>query len=118
MKTSKEIPEEVKNQIINGKKRVVTIPLPEKQKKIIEEKKAEKGKLAQKFYQVSVAITKSQKVTQDILTKMENIDKSISDRITEGFKKLKLKKQKERHWRFDGKENFIGIYNPPTKEKK
>lgn len=117
MQTSKGIPEEVKNQIIDGKKRVVTVVLPEKQKKAIEAKKKQKGQLAQKFFQISINVTKGQTVMQDIAKQMEGIDESINGRVKEGFKKLRLGKQKDRQWRFDNRDSFVGIYNPLPKKK-
>ena len=117
MEISKNMPDEVKNEIVDGKKRVITVLLPEKQKTVIEAKREERNKLAQRFYQISLNVTKGQRVLNEISKRMEDIDISINDRIKEGFKKLKLDKQKERQWRFDGKDSFIGIYNPPPKKK-
>lgn len=117
MEVRKNMPEEVKNQIIDGKKRVVTVSLPEKHKKIIEDKQTKKRTLAQQFYKISLNLVKGQKAVQDIVTQMENLDKSIGDRIQDGFKKLRLGKKKDRQWRFDGKGSFIGVYNPPKPKK-
>lgn len=117
METRKEMPEEVKNQIIDGKKRVVTVALPEKIKNGIDEKKKQKGQLAQKFFQISLNVTRGQTVMQDISKQMEGIDESIKGRVQDGFKKLRLGKQKDRQWRFDNRDSFIGVYNPPPKKK-
>jgi len=117
MDVRKEMPNEVKNEIVDGKKKVVTVLLPEKQKTVIEAKREERNKLAQRFYQISINVTKGQRMLNEISIRMEEIDTLIGDRIKEGFKKLKLDKQKERQWRFDGRDSFIGIYNPPPKKK-
>lgn len=115
MKVSKEMPEEVKNQIIDGKKRVVTVPLPKKITEALAKKLDQKGKLIQKFFQISMSVVKGQRAMMDISKQLEDIETSINGRMKDGFKKLRLDKQKDRQWRFDGRSNFIGVYNPPKK---
>lgn len=117
MQMRREIPEEVKNQMIDGKKRVVTVEMPEKQKKAIEKKQEDKKKIAQKFYQIARNVAKAQRVLSELDKQMEDIDQSISDRIKEAYKKLRLNKQNDRQWRYDGRNSFIGVYNPPPKKK-
>jgi len=116
MKVSKEMPEEVKNQIIDGKKRVVTVPMPKKIAEALAKKLDQKGKLIQKFFQISMSVVKAQRALVDVSKQLEDIEVSVNGRMKDGFKKLRLDKQKDRQWRFDGRSNFIGVYNPPPKK--
>lgn len=119
MEVRNEMPEEVKNEMVDGKKRVVTVPLPDKIKKILIDKKQKKQKLLQRYVQVSFTGTRAQRELQEIFKQMEDIDRSIGDRIQEGAKKLRLTRQKDRQWRFDNRDSFIGVLNPkPPVEKK
>ena len=116
METRKNMPEEVKNEIVDGKKRVVTVALPEKQQKIIAEKKQKKQALIRKYLQVSFNVTRGQKDMQKIFDEISEIEQSIGSRIQDGFKKLKLQKKKDRQWRYDGRDSFIGVLNPPKSD--
>ncbi len=118
MEVRKEMPEEVKNQVIDGKKRVVTIPIPKKEEDIIAEKKKKRNVLAQNLYKLSYNVLKGKRELVKIQEEMENLDAQIGTRIRKCADKLKLKKQPERQWRFDGKASFIGVYNPPKKDIK
>ena len=109
--------EEVKNQMIDGKKRVVTEKLPEKFAKKIAEKLVLKKKRLQAFVQVSLQIANANEKQQEILRDLKSAGASISSVIQDSFKRLKLNKRPEYNWRFDGKENFIGVYNPPKPKK-
>ena len=114
---SKEMPDEVKNQIMpDGKKRVITEKIPDKYLKEMEEYKKKKGELMQKFFQLSVQIVNVQQQQKDILEKMKDTDKKIGKVVDYTFKKLKLHKRKGRRWQFRG-DSFVGVYNPPSPKK-
>ena len=112
-----EMPEEVKNQTVNGKPRVITEKIPEKFIKKIAEKLALKNKRLHAFVQVSFQIAKGQETQQVILRDLKSVGDSLSDAIKDAYKKLKLAKKVEYKFRFDGKENFIGVMNPPKTKK-
>ena len=112
MEMRKEMPDEVKNQIIDGKKRVITEKIPDKYLKEIEELKQKKGKAVQEFLQSSVKVVNAQQQQKDILEKVKDADKQIGDMINYTFKKLKLHRRKDRRWSIKGTD-FVGVYNPP-----
>lgn len=120
MEIRKEMPEEVKNQIVDGKKRVITEKIPEKFAKKITEKLQLKGKRIQQFFQLSLTVAKAQQKQQETLQLFKSVEDSIADTLKRAFKKLGLtKKQKEGYnFRFDGKDSFIGVYNPPRPKNK
>lgn len=117
MEIRKEMPEEVKNEIVDGKKRVITEKIPEKFAKKIAEKLALKNKRLQSFVQISFQLAKAQAMQQELLKDLKSVGESISGAINDSFKRLKLAKRKDYNWRFDGKENFVGVYNPPKPKK-
>ena len=120
MEVRKDIPEEVKDQMVDGKKRVVTVPLPEKIKKVLDEKKMKKQQLLRKYLEISMARTRAERDGQEVFKQIEDLERSIGSRIQEGFKKLRLQKQSDRQWRFDNRDSFIGVLNPkpPVEPKK
>jgi len=119
MEISKNMPEEVKNQKTpDGKPRVITEKIPEKLAKKITEKLQLKGKRIQQFLQLSVSIAKAQQKQQEFLGLFKSVEDSISDNLQRAFKKLGLKKKTDYQFRFDGRDSFIGVYNPPKPKKK
>ena len=118
MEVRKDIPEEVKNQIIDGKPRVITEKIPEKLAKKITEKLQLKGKRMQQFLQLSVNIVNAQKKQQELVGLFKSVEDSVSDTLKRAFKKLGLAKKKEYSFRFDGRDSFIGVYNPPKPKPK
>ena len=120
MEKRKDMPEEVKNQVIGGKKRVVTKEMPEKFKKKFEEKSQLKRKRIQEYLQLSLQLGAFEDRLVELRKELNSVNQSLQTTLTDSAKKLRLNKDKERTWRFDGKGNFIGIYNPPKKstEKK
>lgn len=112
MEIRKDIPEEVKNQTVNGKKRVVTRELPEKIKVKVAEKIQLKQKRLKEFVRVSVEVVHAQAKQQELLKTLSSADDSIKEAIQRAFKKLRLGKEKEYEWRFDGRGSFIGVMNP------
>ena len=58
-------------------------------------------------------------MSNSILNKVySNIIKLIYHYDITDYKQEKLAKKKEYSFRFDGKENFVGVYNPPKPKKK
>jgi len=114
MEIRKEMPEEVKNQIMpDGEKRIITEKIPDKYIKELEEVKQKKSKLVQQFIQASVQVVNSQQQQKDILEKVKGIEKKIGNIVDYAFKKLKLhKKGKDRRWTIRGTD-FVGVVNPP-----
>lgn len=113
MEVKKNVPEEVKNQMIDGKPRVVTEKIPEKFAKKIQEKLQKKQKLLNQFLQLSINILNAQEDQRNIAKTLKETKESITGNINIAFKKLRLGKKKYYHWRYDGRDSFIGVYNPP-----
>ena len=119
MEIRKNIPEEVKNQKTpDGKPRVITEKIPEDLVKDIKEKVGKKNTLLQGFLRISLQIAGANAQQAQILEKMKNQEQVISSAINHAFRKMKLKGKKEYQFRFDGKENFIGVFNPSKPKKK
>ena len=116
MEIRKEMPEEVKNQTINGKPRVITEKIPEKIAKKITEKLQLKGKRIQQFFQLSLTIARAQQKQQEFLQLFKSVEDSVSENLKRAFKKLGLAKKTEYLFRFDGRDSFIGVYNPIKKK--
>ena len=118
MEVRKGMPEEVKNQVMpNGKKRVITEKIPDKYIKKIQEGIKKRQKLNQDFFQLSVNIVKAQKAQRELVDRLKANDDSVSDTLKRAGQKTKLQKNKEYNWRFDGRDSFIGVYNPPKPKK-
>ncbi len=117
MDIRKETPEEVKNQMINGKKRVITEKIPEDLVKDIKEKMKKKNGLLQNFLRVALSIANANTQQALLLEKMKSQEDVIGSAINHAFRKMKLKKNPEYQFRFDGRENFIGVMNPKPKKK-
>ena len=118
MEMRKDMPEEVKNQMIDGKKRVVTKEMPEKYKKKFAEKSQLKRKRIQEYLQLSLQYGAIEDRLVELRKELNSVNESLQSALENSAKKLRLNKEKERTWRFDGKGAFIGVYNPPKKEKK
>jgi len=119
MEISKNIPEEIKNQKTpDGKPRVITEKIPEDLVKDIKEKIGKKNGLLQNFLRISLQIANANTQQAQLLEKMKNQEDVIGSAINHAFRKMKLKKKAEYQFRFDGKENFVGVYNPPRPKKK
>ena len=114
MDVRREMPEEVKNQIMpNGKKRVVTEKISDKFVKKIHETIRKKQKLTNQFLQLSIKVVQAEKAQQELL---ETLRATSNDTITvlqRASQKMKLQKRKDYNWRFDGRDSFVGVYNPP-----
>ncbi len=117
MDITRKMPEEVKNQMIDGKKRVITEKIPDNLIKDIMEKVKKKSGLFQHFVQMALRIANAQVEQTKTLEKMKNQEQVIGSAINYAHRKMKLAKKKGYSWRFDGKENFIGVYNPPKPKK-
>lgn len=114
MEVRKTMPEEVKNQIMpNGKKRVVTEKLPDKLLKKFQDGIKKKQKLSQDFFQLSVDIVNAEKAQRELVDRLKANNDSLKDIVTRAGQKLRLQKRKEYNWRFDRRDSFIGVYNPP-----
>ncbi len=114
MESNQPVPE------INGKPKILSVPLPEKIKDIIIDRYKQKQKLIQRYLQISINVDKGVMEKTKIVTELQNIDASISDRISEGFRKARLEKQKDYQWRFNGQDGFEGtlIEKTPDQSKK
>lgn len=117
MDIRKEMPEEVKNQKTpDGKPRVITEKIPENLVKDIKEKVGKKNGLLQNFLRVSLQIAGANAQQVQLLEKMKNQEQVISSAINHAFSKMKLKKKTEYQFRFSGKDEFIGVFNPIKKK--
>ena len=118
MEVSRNMPEEVKNQVMpDGKKRVVTEKIPEKFVKRIQDGVKKKQKLTRDFLQISVNIVNFQRAQQELIDRLKSNDDNITETIKRAGQKMKLGKRKEYNWRYDGRDSFIGVYNPPKPKK-
>ncbi len=118
MEVRKDMPEEVKNQIMpNGKKRVVTEKMPDKFIKKIQDGIKKKQQLTGQFLQLSVNIVKAQKAQRELIDRLTANGDSIKDTLSRASQKLRLQKRKEYNWRFDGRDSFVGVYNPSKPKK-
>jgi len=114
MDVRRNMPEEVKNQTMsNGKKRVVTEKIPDKFVEKIQGGIKKKQQLTNQFLQLSVNIVNAQKAQRELIDRLKSNDDSISDTLKRAGQKMKLAKRTEYNWRFDGRDSFIGVYNPP-----
>ncbi len=118
MEVKKNMPEEVKNQIMpNGKKRVITEKLPDKLLKKYQDGIKKKQKLSQDFFRFSVNIISAQKAQRELVERMKATDDSIKDTVDRASQKLRLQKRTDYKWSFDQRDSFIGVYNPPKPKK-
>lgn len=92
----------------NEKQKVVTLALPDKIKDILIDRAKTKQKAVQEYLQICFNVDKGIIRKQEIVKELQNLDISINDRITEGARKLRLEKQTDRTWQFNGKDGFIG----------
>lgn len=118
MDIRKEMPEEVKNQIINGKKRVITEKIPEHLIEDIRKKSQKKGKMLETFLSLSLRVVGGQAQQALLLEKMKNQEGVVNSAVNYAYRKMRLKNKPEYDFRFDGKENFVGMYIPPKPKKK
>jgi len=104
----------------DGRERVITENIPKEYVEIIDGKKKERQQLLNTFLQVSFQIAQAQKAQQELVNKLADVDQSFKGKLEWIMQKMKLHKMRDRNWRYDGRENFIGVYNPPKpkKEKK
>jgi len=87
----------------------VSHKIPENFLKDISKHAIEKNKLSRDFLQISINIENAQEVRRDTLTKLKESEKNIQKQIEYAFNKMKLGKDKNYRWQFDGKDTFIGI---------
>lgn len=113
----KEMPEEMKNEVVDGKKRVLTEKIPEKILKKLQESTEKKNKALQEILNASVAEMEAHTMKEQAYEKLKNAKKSMQNYLNTGAKKLKLNKKKDYYWRFDRKDSFVGVYNPPKPKK-
>jgi hypothetical protein len=117
-----DIPEEVKNQVIDGKKRVVTEKLPKGFLDDLDKETEKQKKLAQEFYGLSREVVSRQEKMQEINTRLKNSEEAKGRILQHAFKKMKLGKRKDRRWNFKV-DSFVGVLNvqpkpAPKKEEK
>ena len=118
LQVSKEVPKEVKEQIApDGKPRVITENIPKEHVEMLEEQKKNRQKFLNQFLQVSFQMAKAQEEQQKLLKKIDDFDNSFRGKIEWVMRKMKLNRMQNRAWRYDGRESFIGIYNPPKPKK-
>ena len=118
MEIRKNMPEEAKNQKTpDGRPRVITEKIPDNLIKDITEKIKKKSGLLHGFVQMALQIANSQEAQRDTLNKMKNQEQVINSAINYAYRKMKLGKKKGYQFRFDGRENFIGVYNPSNPKK-
>ena len=112
MEIRKDMPEELKNQMVDGKKRVIVEKIPEKLARKIEESLRKKQTLLNKFLKISINVLNAQESQREIVKSLNSLKDSISYNINNAFKKMKLAKRKNYNWQFK-RDSFVGIYNPP-----
>ena len=111
-----EIPEEVKNQMVDGKKRVISIPIPAKEIVKIDRAEKEKQQLFNEFFNLSLRKQGMEKKLMTIYAEIGKREKVKKEETQKAFKKLRLYKQLDRQWQIKGTD-FVGIYNPKPKNQ-
>lgn len=109
-----EIPEEVKNQIVDGKKRVETVDIPKTFLDDIEKENKKQSQLSQQFYMYSRQFVQLQELLQDLNTRMKDSEEAKKRIYEHAFKKLRLGKDANRRWQIKGN-SFVGVLNIPPK---
>ena len=122
MEVRKEMPEEVRKQLEDKKRKlalnVVTEKIPEKFINDVNKEKATQSKLTKEFLQLSVNLCNAQRDQQALLERIKNSQNRTRTVLQNAFKKMKLGKKKNYRWQFDNIDSFRGQVIPPKPEKK
>jgi hypothetical protein len=112
-----EIPDEVKNQVVNGKPRVITEHLPEKSLNEYKDWTSKRQKQLQQMLEVGMQIAKLQKDQQEVYDKIQISNNGISRILQEASRKLRIEKRTEYQWQFKG-DSFLGILKEQPQKSK
>lgn len=111
-----EIPDEAKNQIVDGKQRVITEKLPDKTLNEYREWVNKRQKLFQQMLDAGMEIAKAQKTQQEVYDKIQIANNGIGKILQEASRKLRIDKRTDYQWQFKG-ESFFGILREQPKPK-
>lgn len=114
-----EIPDEIKNQIVDGKKRVITENIPQRYLDDVEDENKKHRKASQEYFYLSRQNIKIRKRIEELAEKLTHIEGQKKKIYEQAFKKMKLGKKKDYNWQIKGND-FVGILNvtPPVPPKK
>ena len=115
---SAEVKPEVKEQLVDGKPKIVTEKIPDDLMIEIRNLIDKGQKITNEFLTISVGILGAQKRQQDMLKNMQSNETQISQHIRHVHKKLKLDKREDYRWHFDGVGNFVGMFVQKPPEQK
>lgn len=111
---SNDIPDEVKNEVIDGKPRVVTENIPQTLLDDVAKEDKKIGEYANQFYNASRQLVKLDKIVKELATKIQDAEEARKKVYEYAFNKLKLGKRKDYRWQLKGN-SFVGILNMPPK---
>jgi GTP1/Obg family GTP-binding protein len=111
---SNDIPDDVKNQIVDGKQRVITENIPQNFLEDIEKENKKMEQLSHQFFSSSRQHVKLGDMLQELETKLHDAEEMRKKIYEHAFNKLKLAKRKDYRWQLKGN-SFVGILNIPPK---
>lgn len=92
----------------NETKKVITEKIPEKFLADMTKNAGDKQKLSYQLLQMTINILNAQEEQKNILVKMKASDEGYKKQVQYAFDKMRLAKNKDYQWRYDGKDSFIG----------
>jgi hypothetical protein len=107
---SADIPDEVKNELVEGKPRVVTENIPQNLLDDVEKENKKIEQLANQYYNASRQFFKLEKMVKDMATKITDAEEARKKIYEYAYNKMKLGKRKEYRWQLKGN-SFVGILN-------
>jgi len=78
----------------------------------INKKMEEKGQILHQFLHSSMRLVALRKEQEEMIAKIETLDKGVNSKVEHAYKKMKLNKRKNINWRYDGKGHFVGREMP------
>lgn len=102
-----------KPELINGKPKVITEKIPDNLLAKITEARQKKQLSLNHLIQITINILNAQVEQREIMLDLKSAKKAIAKNLTQAHKKMRLGKDKDYQWKFDNRDSFIGIYNPP-----
>ena len=91
--------------------------IPEDLLKSIKEGEDKRNGIFNEFLNVSLKKAALSKREQELLEKITNNAQSLKNRIENAYKKMKLNRDSEYTWAYDGNDKFIGVPTPTPKIK-
>ncbi len=97
------------NKVNEGEvKKVMTEKIPEKMLGDMNKHAKEKQQCSYQLLQITINILNAQEQQKDILTRMKRADDDYKKQVQYAFNKMRLNRDKNYQWRFDGRDSFTG----------